>query len=159
MDTPVIQEKRETVGKISSDLIVKEPDSRDPIELQREMTKDYVSELIDCALSFKKFHTPCDFFVTVLTKKERLMPNVLRNYFAARLSCPTPEYDQAVYRYNHAEDNLEFIWVLPSKDTCELLAMNALKVHPDERLLLEFVLRLYDGDLLRLSKKLNNEFN
>lgn len=33
--------KRETVGKLATDLSKKEPDTRDPIELEREMHKDY----------------------------------------------------------------------------------------------------------------------
>ena len=150
--------KRETVGKISMDLLAKAPESQDPIELQREMTKPYMDELMNCVLSFRK-DNPGDFYVTVLTKKERLMPNVLRNYFTARFSCPTPEYDQALYRYRHADEVIEFMWVIPSKDTCQLLVLNADKVVPEEQELLRFVLALYDGSLLQRSKKLNNELN
>jgi len=148
--------KRETVGKISTDLLSKPPESRDPIELQREMTKSYIEELTSCVLSFRK-NFPRDFFVAVLTKKERLMKNVIRNYFTPRLSCPTPEYDQAVYHYHHNEEALEFLWVLPSKDTCELFMLDADQVVPEERELLYFVQSLYNGNLLKLSKRLNKE--
>lgn len=147
---------RETVGKISSDLIVKESPTRDPIELEREMHKDYEANIWECVDRSKKDFFG-DFYIVVVTKKERLMPNVLRNYFMGRSSCPTPEYDQTVYKYNCTDDALEFLWVLPSKDTCELLKENALQVAPEEKALLYYVLSFYDGSLLKKSKQLNKE--
>jgi len=147
---------RPTVGKISSDLIQKESPTRDPIELEREMHKDYEKNIWECIERCEKFFPHSDFFVIVVTKKERLMPNVLRNYFFGRQSCPTPEYDQTVYRYRHTGD-IEFLWVVPSKDTCEIMRANALQVPPEEKELLYFVLKFYDGSLIELSKKMNKE--
>lgn len=147
---------RPTVGKISSDLLQKESPTRDPIELEREMHKDYEVNVWKCIeRSRKDFHG--DFYVVVVTKKERLMPNVLRNYFIGRSSCPTPEYDQTVYHYHKTDDHIEFLWVIPSKDTCELMRNNALQIADDEKRLLYYVLSFYDGSLLKKSKKLNRE--
>ena len=87
------------------------------------------------------------------------MHNVIRNYFFHRSTCPTPEWDQVVYYYKRADDALNFLWVIPSKDTCELLRENALMVAPDERDLLNFVLNFYDGTLERIAQKLNGELN
>ena len=94
---------KKTVGAVSSELIMKEPESRDPIEIQREMQKDYLKELTNCAESHKSVF-PGDFFLVVLTKNERLMTNVFRNYFFARNTCPTPQYDQSVFRYSRKDD-------------------------------------------------------
>lgn len=152
------QVKRETVGKISTDLLAKEPESRDPIELQREMNKSYASELENCVLEFRKSNAR-DFYVSVLTKKERLMENVLRNYFFPLHACPTPTYDQAVYKYNHEDERIEFLWVIPSKDTCELFMANADQIVPEERDLLRFISSMYNGSLLQLARKLNNELH
>lgn len=149
-------EKRETVGKISSELLQKEPDTRDPIALEREMHKDYVNHVYD-AVARGKTEFPGDFFVVVITKKERLMQNVLRNYFLARSTCPTPEWDQTVYRYKRADDLIEFLWVVPSKDTCQLFKDNALEISPEEKDLLRFVMDFTDGTLLKLAKRLNKE--
>lgn len=148
--------KRETVGKISSDLLQKAPESRDPIEIQREMQEDYLDNLIQCVNAHKK-ELQSDFYVVVLTKKERLMPNVYRNYFFARLSCPTPDYDQAVYRYDYKKEELEYLWCIPSRDTSILLRDNALQVAPEEQGLLKHVLDFADGTLFKLAKKLNKE--
>jgi len=147
---------RETVGKISQDLLLKTPDTRDPIELEREMHKDYEKNIFECIERCKKEFFG-DFYVVVTTKKERLMENVLRNYFFGRKTCPTPEWDQTVYRYFPKDDYLEFLWVVPSKDTCELYKQNALQVDPKERELLQYVLDFSDGTLLERAKKLNGE--
>ena len=145
----------DTVGKISSELLQKAPDSRDPIEIQREIHKSYEKVFVECMRRGRLVYTD-DFYVVVITKKERLMENVLRNYFTYRVSCPTPEYDQAVYKI-HKDDKIQFLWVLPSKDTCEMFIRHAGEIVPDERWLLYYILADNNGDLLKLSKQLNNE--
>lgn len=85
------------------------------------------------------------------------MDNVIRNYFTGRLSCPSPEYDQVVYKYHAKEHNLEFLWVVPSKDTCQFLVENALVIERDQKDLLKFVLEFNDGTLLRKAKEFNGE--
>jgi len=150
------EEKRDTVGKISLDLQQKEPDSRDPIEIQREVHKKYEQHIYDAAQEAKRTFMG-DFFIEVATKKERLMHNVLRNFFCARQSCPTPTWDQTVYWYHKDKDMIEFLWVVPSKDTCELFIENALLIDPAEKELLGFVLDFNDGTLLQRAKIINKE--
>jgi hypothetical protein len=148
---------RETVGKIASDLLKKADDHQlNPQEIQAEVHKGYIDNLLECYNTHKTIF-PGDFYIVIITKKERLMENVLRNYFFARSSCPTTDYDQAVYRYNKKDNEIEFLWVIPSKDTCEYLKANALDVAPEERELLRYVLEFYDGTLIELVKKLNGE--
>lgn len=155
-----LDKKRDTVGSLSSDLISKEMPTRDPIELQREIHKDFEKHFYECIGRGKRCNEG-DFYVVVTTKKERLMQNVIRNYFGFRSTCPTPEWDQAVYKYNGACDDksesVDFLWVVPSKDSCELLKDNALLVDKSERELLKYVLDFNDGTLLSLAKKLNSE--
>ena len=104
--------RNKTVGQVSLELSQKAPESRDPIELQREMHKDYVKNVIECIERSKKDFSK-DFFVVVITKRERLMENVLRNYFTSRLSCPTPDYDQTVYKYHVKTDEIDYLWSIP----------------------------------------------
>lgn len=150
------EQKRKTVGALSSELLQKQTERLSPIDLEREMHKDYEKNLIECVQSFKKNHTG-DFFVKVITKREPLMPNVLRNYFVATLACPTPTYDEAVYHYSAADENIVFLWVVPCKEACILLRNNALEVVPEERELLGFVLDFYSGELDKKAKKFNGE--
>ncbi len=151
-----MKKKKVTVGSVALDLMQKTPESRDPIEIQKAMQEEYLKELIQCL----NIHKPLligNFFLVVITKNEKLMPNVFRNYFSARQSCPTPDYDQSVFMYNRADDAIEYVWTVPSKDACHHLKDNALLVHPEERQLLKFVLEFADGTLYKLCKKLNNE--
>jgi hypothetical protein len=149
--------KRDTIGKISSELLNKTVETRDPIALEREMHKDYEQNIYECIERGKKDITTGDFFIVLETKKERLLENVIRYYFLYRKTCPTPTTAQTVYHYHRSEDRIEFLWVVPSKDTCELFKRHVLEIAPDERLLLKYVLDYYDDTLLRLAKKLNGE--
>jgi len=147
------KEKKITVGEQCLKVAYKEPESR---ELQREMQKEYIDNLTQTVLSFRK-DNPGNFYIVQLTKRERLLENVLRNYFFCRFTCPTPEYDQSVFNYNPTRESIEYLWTVPDKDTCEHLRDNALTVDPEERQLLDFVLSFYSGELLNLAKRLNGE--
>jgi len=146
---------KDTIGKISTELL-KKPEITNPIDQAYENLTDYDRNIFACVDEGKKIY-PKDFYIVVLTKKERLMQNVIRNYFMARLTCPTPDFDQVVYRYNFLDESIDFLWVVPSKDTCELLRAHCLEVVPQEKELLNFVLSFYDGSLLTQCKKLNGE--
>ena len=148
--------KRDTVGKISSELLTKDYGKVSVIDQQREMQKDYLDNLVKCVEDSKK-DFPGNFFIIVETKTEPLMRNVMRNYFFARWTCPTPTYDQSVYRYNRKDDQIEYLWTLPCKDACYHIKDNAVIIDKSQQELRYFVLSLFDGSLLRRSKQLNNE--
>jgi len=150
------KKKKRTVGAQAVELLNKIPDSTDPIEIGREMQKEYIDNLMQCVLDNRKVFSG-NFYVIVLTKKERLLENVYRNYFFARISAPTPDYDQAVYKYDASTEEIIFLWCLPAKDICMMLQENAAFVHCDERDLLNFVMSFADGSLYEYAKKLNNE--
>lgn len=163
---------KKTVGSIASELL-SQSNTQDVIETQRATEQEYLDNLIwavkhaqkkiDC--SSIEGHKECasriafekDFFIVVLLKKEKLLENVLRNYFITTLACPTPHFDQTVYRYDHKKEDVEFIWVVPDKETCEILSSNATIIVPEERQLLRMVLDYYDGTLFRIAKKFNGE--
>jgi len=152
-----MEEKRDTVGKISLELQEKSiQDDHTAREQADEQLKDFEDNIQQCVERCKQDYIG-DFYVIVITKKERLMKNVLRNYFTGRQTCPTPEYDQTVYRYNRKAGNIEFLWVIPAKDVCAYMITNALELPPEQRELLEFVMDFTDGTLLNLAKKLNGE--
>lgn len=148
--------KRPTVGKIASDLMLKAPESRDPIELQRKMQEDWPKE-IDICISNHLNIFDSDFYVVILTKRERLMPNVFRNYFIGKPTCPTPDYDQSVYKFHRKEGMVEYLWTVPDREACLYLKNNALFVDPKERELLGFVLDFADGTLFRRACELNGD--
>lgn len=147
---------RETVGKVSLDLANKTPDTRSPIEQMSENLSEYEQNIWDCAERGKKDFTT-DFYIVVITKNEKLMPNVFRNYFFCRLSCPTPDYDQTVYKYKRVDNMPVFMWVIPSREASIHLMKNHLYVVSEERELLKYVIAFMDGTLGELAKELNGE--
>ncbi len=150
-------QKRDTVGKISWDLLAKADFLDHSAEEQmKEQLDTFEVEMLK-AVDRGKQTFPDGFYVVVETKKEPKMKNVLRNYFIIRNSCPTPQYDNAVYRYHTQSEQLEFLWVLPSRQVYNMLKEHALEIPLEERQLLQFVLEDGDGTLLKKCKKLNGE--
>lgn len=149
--------KKKTVGQLSSELLLKTPESDNAIELTDSMLEKYEAELQEAAERGKKIIQDKDFYLVVITKKEPLMQNVLRHYFLFRRSCPTPDYDNTVYIYHQESGDIEFLWTVPDKQTCNLMFDNKHQVDKSEWPLLEFVLKFMDGSLDILAKQLNGE--
>ena len=165
--------RRQTVGAQSLKAKENAPLKIDPREIAKAQEEEYLRNLVWAVEHAKKQvdcssiegHDYCkqrtalvgDFFIAALLKKEKLLDNVLRNYFVPTLSCPTPHYDQTVYRYNDAKGDIEFLWVVPDEETCMIFKDNKNIVVPDERGLLYNILSFYDGTLFKLAKKLNGE--
>lgn len=151
-------EKRKTIGEqvLHNLNSSSESGKLSVVELERGMQEEYMNELLDVIdQDYEKY--PNDFYIVVLTKNERIIPNGFRNYFFTRHSCPTPFFDQTVFKYNKAQGKVEYIWTVPAKDVCEHLALNASQVVQEERMLLGFVLKYYNGKLLELARELNKE--
>jgi hypothetical protein len=149
-------EPRRTVGQEALDIFQKGPQELSPVALQQEMTRDYYQNLIDCTLNNRK-RFKGKFFIIVLTKNERLLPNVFRNYFFARRTCPTPDYDQSVFRYDNLVEEIEYLWTIPSQDACYHLLANINEIHRDEHQLLSYIIDFKKGKLFTLAKRLNGE--
>jgi len=145
-----------TAGKIATDLMQKGMEQVNPIEYQREIHKQYEKEIYTCVENgIKKYDG--DFFIVVLYKRERALLNVYRAYYFPRQSCPTPSYDQIVYKYHRKDRIIELLWVMPDIETATVFQNHALEIAPEEQGLLHFVLDFYDGSLDKLAQKLNNE--
>jgi len=151
------EERTKTVGSLSRDLLLKDTKPlHSPDEQMKEQLSEYEDNVNLCIKENKNKFTD-KFFVIVITKKEKLMSNVIRNYFFARNSCPTPDYDQIVYKYDTKKDSIELLWVVPDKKTCIYMKSHTPLIDPSQFSLLSYVLRFADGSLFKLSKSLNNE--
>lgn len=149
--------KKKTVGQVALEEMQKTPDpDASIIDYQREAQKEYIQNLEECVKKHVKL-IDGDFFVVVDTKREKILENVLRNYFYARKTCPTPNYDQSVFKYHVDSGDLEYIWTVPSKDTCLHLLDNALNLDLEEKELLTMVQAFADGTLMSMCKTFNNE--
>lgn len=167
-----MNEKRETVGKVASDLLTKVGDTRSPIEIQKATEIDFLKnlewsinhelKLVDCTNVCKEAclsrTAPQDnFYIEVITQSHENLPNVLRNFFITKKACPTPNFDQSVWLYEYKLGKLRYLWTVPNKETALTLKENRNIVHRGEHHSLQFVLDYFDGKLHRVAKKLNKE--
>lgn len=164
---------KSTTGKIASELLSKRDQNFNPQEIQRAQEQEYLQNLewavnhakkmVDC--STLPGHDSCkdrvsfegSFFISVILKKEKLLENVLRNYFIPTKVCPTPSYDQTLYRYDDVKGSIEFIWVVPDRETALTFKENIAVIAPEERGLLKHIIDFYDGTLFRKMKSFNGE--
>jgi hypothetical protein len=156
-DIAMINKERDTVGKLSSELLQTDTYADHSAgEQMQEQLKDYETNVFDCVARGKTCYST-DFYVVVITKRERLMQNVIRHYFFHRSTCPTPDYDQTVYKYNKKDDSIEFMWVIPAKPIVEELNAHKTEVDLSVSQLLKFVLEFVDGTLDKKARALNGE--
>jgi len=148
-----------TVGKVAIALQEKAGNATSThsvVDQTQSQTSEYLDNLIQC-VNENKPKIVGNFYVVVITKKEKLLENVLRNYFFSRMTCPTPDYDQALFYYDAKADQISFIWVIPDKETCVMMIKNMGQIAPEEHELLQFVIDFSSGKLFQLAKKLNGE--
>lgn len=160
----VPDEPKKTVGQYSYELQQKPDEKINAIDLQREIHNGHTNEdsfenQVRIAVGRGERQFRGDFYVVVLFKKERLLKNVVRQYFFPRESCPTPEYDQVVYRYFRKPEKLEFLWVVPDKNSTLDLSLNRSLLPLDQMQLLKFIDDFNSGALDKLCEKLNSEMS
>lgn len=136
---------KKTVGAASLELQKKSNEKYDAYELQREMTKNYLDEVIKAAKSVD-WEEP--YYVCVQCKKERLLKNVIRNYFYARKTRPLPDYDLTLFSYDPKTGDLKFEWTIPDPDTCLYLMHTKTEHGPDHGQLIHDIELFSDGKLV-----------
>jgi len=125
-------------------------------EFSNELLKDYFPNLIE-AVKRGKGKYEGNYYVVVLTKRERLIAKTLRNFFFTTQACPTPGYEQAVYEFDPKDETLDFLWIIPSKDMCADLYKKRYLLEFKSDPLLPFVIDFMEGNLLTRAMLLNNE--
>lgn len=149
--------ERETIGKLSAELLQQDTHGDHSVgEQMSEQLSDYEKNILIC-IARGKSDFPGDFYVIVITKREKLMPNVLRHYFFPRISCPTPDNDQTLYKYHRSDDKIEFIWTVPDKKAIKDLKAHAVDLDPSFKELLRFALEFSDGTLDKKARAMNGE--
>jgi len=162
--------EQKTAGAYSYELqekaIAGTADNADSIELQRSVhkgdnsEKSYEEEVWDCIDRGRKDSSiQKDFYIVVLVKKERHLQNIIRQYFFYRQSCPTPEYDQTVYKYHRKNDDLEYLWTVANNVSCIALVsdLQSGALHPDHERLANMAEAFMNRRLDAYAAKLNGE--
>lgn len=120
---------------------------------------DYMGELQRTVLENrdKDYFVGEDFFLEVITRKDKLLPDTLRNQFVAKKKCPSPAPASAAFQYIHSSEEIVFLWQLPRMEKCQELYENREKVVKEEQELLGYVIEFFNGDLMELAQTLSGE--
>jgi hypothetical protein len=97
------------------------------------------------------------FYIKVTTKREQLVRNTLRNYFESCYACPTPQFEQVVYRVEANGTDVSLLWTIPNKEACIYLKRNKDVLPESEHELLNWVLDFDRGKLDQYAQKENGE--
>lgn len=156
------KEEEKTVGQYSYELQQKGDQKINPIDLQREIHKgsnseDSYEDQVRIAVQRGEEQFEGDFFVVVLFKKERLLKNVVRQYFFPRESCPTPEFDQVVYQYLRKPQELKLIWVIPDQASTRTLPIIQQDLPEEQKELIQYINDFNNGKLDEKCALLNKE--
>lgn len=148
--------------EISLDTLQKIADQGSPMTLYEMAEAMYkaINERIVPALVEKgiKKYPNRTFFIQVETSADPVLrkglpvPKVVAD---CRLSMPLPNYEQQVYKYHNGE--LKPLWIIPDANTCAQYRVEALNLHHNERLSLEWINNYYDGTYTRASHDYNKK--
>lgn len=147
---------KQTVGALAVDLLSRHREPVAVIDQMRESLTEFEWNVWECVRRSKNMF-PGDFYVNVATKKERLLENVIRNFFFPTIDCPTPTWDQTVYKYKRKSDELKLAWTIPCKQACEYVMLNYNTLPREEAQLISYVFAFHDGTLEKIAKELNGE--
>lgn len=149
-----VKTQLQTLGSLDYDMVNAQELAS---EIRKDGGQDYLKVLWETVEQGKKSF-PHDFYIAVLTKSEPLIPGCVgRNFFTALRDCPTPFFDQAVYKYFYSTGILDLLWILPSSADCKEIKNDVLYLGPEYKELISYVLDFYDGSLLRKAQELNKE--
>ena len=99
-----------------------------------------------------------DFYIVSLLKNEQIFTGfAVRNYFIALQKCPTPTFDQTVYRFNSVTGNIELLWTLPNAEACGIYRHYRNQVPDDEQQLLGYIMAFWSGELDQAVNFLNGD--
>lgn len=158
---------KKSVSECAQELVKKGDQKINPIELQQAIHKgnkeesSFENQIYQCLERGIKFYrAKKDFYLIVLFKKERhpkLKGVVVRQMFTHRLSCPTPSWDQVVYKYYCKDDRIEFLWAVPDKESCMNLPLFDNFLPDEQKALIQYAKDFNNGVLDKRCALLNGE--
>jgi hypothetical protein len=129
--------------------------------LSNSMGEDRMRKLYSVAHETAKqeYFLNVDFFIVLVPTNERTAQMDPEDFYFVRRSCPTPAYNQNVFKYHVASGSLEFLWSIPRKARYWQLYANRNKYMTDPvmKSRTSFVVMMESGKLLEWVAKENGE--
>ena len=146
--------KRKTVGQESVDRLLQRDFTQTVRDTQVEVQRNYFDEIRKTIEQVPDWTEP--FYISVLTRKDKLLENVVRFVYIPRQTLPTPHWDQTVWRYNPVSEDIEYIWTIPDKISANEMLQFPHEVKREEYQLFEFV-KLHAAGMLYPKMLLKHE--
>jgi hypothetical protein len=150
-------QKKPTFGEQYLEGIAKDSGHAPVSEIRDGLLSEWDKNVLEVVQKTRAIEPTRHFYICVTTKREYLVQNTIRNYFESKYDCPTPSFEQVVYKIHKDGTNISLLWVIPNKEACIYLTKNANNVEIEEKQLLEFVLRFNKGEFDQLAQKENGE--
>lgn len=149
--------KHKTVGQASQEAAAqKVPEKKLQPYVDAMAAEEFIPNLLEAVKRGKQLFTG-DFYINNAGKNEQILTNVLRSYWIPLIACPTPNFDQCLFKYHAKDEQITLIWTIPTEAGCEYLVRNRLYVVPEEQDLLGYTIAFIDGSLEKMAKFLNGE--
>lgn len=137
---------------------IKAESGKTPVkDIRKGILSEWDENIYELIEKTRKVEPSRHFYVCVTTKREYLVKNTIRNYFESKYACPTPQFEQVVYKINKDSNDPVLLWVIPNKDACIYLKNNAAYVDTIEHELLQYVLDFSVGKLDQIAQIENGE--
>ena len=146
-----------TVGALALENLEKDHGVLNAMDIAQEMLKPFDKEVLTALERGRKDWPGVDLFVVVNHRKDKFIPNVIRNFFCVRRTAPTPETEQTVFHYDNKKDDISFLWTIPDKETCRSYYYGRKLVDPEDYDMLKNIMDFMDGKIMDKVKKLNGE--
>lgn len=147
-------------GQLAAEALEKNTLEDDVIEYRRLIERKVIQDLYSCANNSKNLpqYANKNFYIVLIPKKERLAQGIQSILFT-RISCPTPVYSQAVWKYHRLSGELEYLWTIPSESLYKHILKNAVQFLQDNetRMITQYCMLMESGELLEWVKKENGE--
>lgn len=126
-------------------------------EINQKMCRGILEELMRFATEETKKYDG-DFYIQQVTETARGTNRTVKNVSISRNTCPSPDFDQVVYKYKKKDDVLELLWVVPEKQVAYyiLSGLDTGDLDPDVYDLVEYVVDFATGELNKKCLEYNN---
>ena len=146
-----------TIGEIRKKQFTADVGDARILDVSNAFSKSYLKSLLQAVEDGKKKVPDQDFYVVMLLKVERLLTKNIHYYPIVRMTCPSTNYDQSVFFYDHKKQTLEFIWTIPDRDTIMRFKLHPETITKEEEALVPYVKNYLSLHYDRLARIRNGE--
>jgi hypothetical protein len=107
----------------------------------------------------KEYYYNRNFYLVLVLTNEKTPGNLPVDHIFTRRSCPSPGYNQNVFKYHHISGSLEYLWTIPRQHIYWHMYKNKSYYLQSEKhkRMMSFIVLMESGELLKWCIKENGE--